>query len=105
LTFKPADPLKPLRKWTYQRVGKGFGNIRKSGAQDLQLRRCVVPFDPMTPAQISRRIAFAAAIAQWQTLTVEQKQSMAARARAHGLPIYGFFLSETLKGKTPLAYI
>lgn len=84
-------------KWVYQRVKKGFGNILTRHPYDLQLRRHVVPFDPQTSAQLSRRQVFANAVAAWHALTPSEKDQWAEQGKPHALPGYHWFLSSYLK--------
>lgn len=74
LQFAPTDPPRPFGKYTYQRVQRGHGNVAADPSRRLQLRLRVTGFDPMTPAQLARRAIFRAAIAEWHTLTPEQKK-------------------------------
>ena len=84
-------------KWVYQRVKKGFGNIPTRHPYDLQLRRHVIPFDPLTAPQLTRRQVFANAVAAWQALSAPERQAWTEQGRRHALPGYQFFLSNYLK--------
>jgi hypothetical protein len=64
----------------------------------LQLRAHVIPADPATAPQVARRATFAAAVSEWQSLSVEVKKLWNARGKAARLPGYQHFLSRRIRG-------
>ena len=97
LTFDPADPLKPLGKYVFQRVRPGFGNLPDRKALDLQLRRHVVPIDPKTSAQMARRALMAAAVARWHARTPADLERWKPIAHERNIPMFNACCSDTLK--------
>lgn len=84
-------------KWVYQRVKKGLGNIPTRHPYDLQLRRHVIPFDPLTAAQLARRQVFADAVTAWHALTPAEKAQWTEQGKPNALPGYHWFISRWLK--------
>lgn len=99
INLPEAGPLRPAGAYVYQRTAPGKGNIPADPAHALQLRRHVVPFDPQTPAQMARRAAFAAAVAAWQDLTPEQRETWRQPGKARNLSPFNAYLSATLKNQ------
>lgn len=97
LTFKPNDPTLPLGKYVFQRVAKGQGNLPDRPTLDLQLRRHVIPLDPMTPAQLARRALMAAAVARWRARTSADLERWAPIAKNKNIPLFNACCSDTLK--------
>lgn len=78
----------------YQRVGKGFGNSRRLGSRDLQLRRHVPQQDPRRPLQLAGRRRMAAAIRAYQALDLESRQHYKTRAKGLVMSGYNLFIRE-----------
>lgn len=97
LTFDPPDPLKPAGKYVFQRVAPGKGNLPGHPAFDLQLRRHVIPFDPMTPAQLARRALLAAAVARWHATAPAERQQWAGIAKQRKISLFNASVSDYLK--------
>ena len=97
LTFKPDNPLLPHGKYVFQRVAPGKGNLPDRPALDLQLRRHVIPLDPMTPAQIARRDLFRAAVARWRSPIGDDMDRWHLIARRRSIPLFNACLSDILK--------
>lgn len=81
---------------TYQRVAPGLGNLPGDGSYNYQRRRAVKPADPKTPAQLSRRALFGAAVAAWKALTDEQREVWSLAATNTGISGYNLFLRNYL---------
>lgn len=81
-----------------QRVRPGLGNISNGDKWDLQDRALVSPAVPPTPAQLARRAQFAAAVAAWQAMSLEQQKKYKERAHARAISGFNLFLSEYMKG-------
>ena len=97
LTFKPDDPALPFGKYVFQRVAPGKGNLPDRKALDLQLRRHVIPIDPMTPAQIARRDLFRAAVARWRAPMGDDLDRWELIAQKRSIPLFNACLSDILK--------
>jgi hypothetical protein len=97
LWFCPSSPPRPCGKYVYQGVAPGKGNIPGNPKKDTQLRRYVVPFDPRTAPQLSRRARFAAAVAAWHTLGPAEKKAWRQRGESRRLPGYQAFISAWMR--------
>ena len=97
LTFKPDDPLLPFGKYVFQRVSPGTGNLPDRPRLDLQLRRHVIPYDPMTPAQITRRDLFRAAVGRWRAPIGDDLDRWELIAHSRNIPLFNAALSDILK--------
>jgi len=73
--------------------------IVQSDGKDLYVRRYFVPFNPQSPAQISRRNLFKAGVQSWQGLTNSEKQVYNDKAVKLKFNMTGFnlFMSNYLK--------
>ena len=78
----------------YQRVGRGFGNIRRLGERDLQLRSYPQMRDPRRPLQLAGRRRMAAAIHAYQNLTIEEREPYRTRAQPLIMSGYNLFIRE-----------
>lgn len=101
LNFCPTAPPRPCGRYVYQLTHPGGGNVPGDPTGRLQLRRWVIPADPRTPPQLARRVAFAAAVAAWQSMPQEAKDSWRTPGKARNLPAYHAFLSAYLAAATP----
>lgn len=97
LTFKPANPLLPKAKYVFQRVAPGAGNLTERPGLDLQMRRHVIPVDPMTPAQLARRALMAAAVARWHATPPQDRQQWAGLAKSRSISLFNASVSDYLK--------
>lgn len=70
----------PLLKWVYQRVHPDYGNLPSPIAAGLQIRAHVIPYDPETPAQLSRRELFRLAVLDYQGLTQPERDALKQEA-------------------------
>lgn len=93
----PVSPPLPCGKYVFQRVRAGLGNIETDPSRSRQMRRWVIPADPMTAPQLARRSKFRDGVQAWQSFTDAQKAAWADAARSSGLPAYNYFLSYFLK--------
>jgi hypothetical protein len=87
----------PTGRTTFQKTGRGFGNISNGGKFDRQQRRHVIPADPKTPAQITRRVKLAAATNAWHSLTTPEKKAARMRGAARSITGFNQFISEYMK--------
>lgn len=78
----------------YQRVRKGKGNIQTRGKYDLQLRTSGGWTDARTPAQLQGRARMAAATAEYQKLTAEQRAQWKAKASRTTRTGYNLFVAD-----------
>jgi hypothetical protein len=78
-------------KFVYQRVRKGLGNIPTRGRMDLQFRIEPPRIDKKSATQLQGRARITAAVAQWQGMTVAEKDVF--RQRAKRLCMSGYNLS------------
>lgn len=101
LNFCPAAPPRPCGRYVYQLTAYGKGNVPDDPTGRLQLRRWVMPADPRTPAQVAHRAAFAAAVAAWQSMPQEARDSWRIPGKARNLPAYNAFLSAYLAAASP----
>lgn len=97
LKFDPADPLLPLAKYVFQRTAPGKGNIAGFGLFDRQMRRHIIPLDPMTPAQLARRALMAAAVARWHASTPQDKDTWKINAQNRSITVFNACISDILK--------
>lgn len=97
LTFQPEDPPRPLGKYVFQRVAPGRGNVTTRTRRDLQIRVHVIPFDPMTPAQIARRDLFRAAVARWRAPVGDDMARWKRIALNRSIPVFNAALSDILR--------
>lgn len=97
LNFEPVDPPRPAGRYTYQRVKPGLGNVTGRQERDLQLRTHVIPFDPMTPAQIARRDLMRAAVAFWHVATSQDKEAWKITAQKRQISVFNACVSDVLK--------
>lgn len=93
----------PTGKVTFQRVRKGLGNIRGFGSWDRQMRAHVIPTDPRTPDQVTRRSIMALAVKAWQAAAPEVRQTYAAAAKKRGITTYMQFISNFMLNYVPPA--
>ena len=101
LSLTPADPPRPAGRYVFQRVRAGLGNITSEPARNMQLRAHVIPIDPKTPAQLSRRSLFAQAVLAWQSATPEQKAEAATAGVDARLPAYQWFVGDYIRHANP----
>jgi len=78
----------------YQRVRKGKGNIETRGHYDLQLRTRGGWTDARKPAQLQGRARIAAATAEYQKLTAEQRAQWKTRANRTTRTGYNLFVAD-----------
>jgi hypothetical protein len=90
----PGQP--PIRK-VAQRVKKGLGNVIDDPSQTLQIRAHVIPVDPKTTAQLERRTTFAAAVAEWQTMTDDEKQLWSTKASRQQISGINLWIREYIR--------
>lgn len=91
-------PSPVCEKVVYQGTAPGAGNISHGGQFDRQRRAYVIPTDPRTPAQVTRRSYFADAVASWQSLSPDAKDAWKQAGKSRNLPGYSAFLSAYLRG-------
>ena len=97
LNFCPANPPRPCGTYVYQRVKPGLGNVEGVARDNLQLRAWVIPYDPMTPAQLARRAVMAAGVTAWRLLSPAEKDAWRAAGKGRALPGFQTFISWYLK--------
>jgi len=92
----PLDQSQSVRV-VYQSVAPGTGNLPGDGTYNKQRRRHVMPADPKTPAQMSHRAAFAAAVAAWHMMPTNERDLWLPAAKQKGLSTFNAYLSATLR--------
>lgn len=97
LKFKPADPLLPLAKYTFQRTAPAKGNLKGFGLFDRQMRRHVIPLDPKTLSQVARRDLMRAAVARWHASTAQDKNQWKSDALNRAISVFNASIADTLK--------
>lgn len=78
----------------YQRTSRGFGNIRRLGNRDLQMRTEPPREDAKSEAQILLRRRMTAAVHAYQELDDIQRAAYKARARRKNRTGYNLFIAE-----------
>lgn len=97
LSFCPTNPPRPCGKYVYQRVRAGLGNVAGVPLNNLQLRAHVIPYDPMTPAQLACRQRMRDAVAGWHLLTPEQKAQWRSAANLTMISPFNAYISAYLR--------
>lgn len=88
----PNNPAISVRV-VYQRTAPGLGNDPDDPTRTRQRRAYVVPINPNTPGQQTRRAKMAAAVAAWRTDPAPYLAEAQARAKARDLPLYHAWIS------------
>jgi len=78
----------------YQRTSRGFGNIRRLGKRDLQMRTEPPREDAKSEAQMMLRRRMTAAIRAYQALDELQRAAYKTRARRNNRTGYNLFIAE-----------
>lgn len=78
----------------YQRVGRGFGNVKRLGARDLQLRRYLPQRDPRRPMQLAGRRRIAAATRAYQALSMEDRRQYQESSQDLTINGYNLFVQQ-----------
>jgi hypothetical protein len=78
----------------YQRTSRGFGNIRRLGKRDLQMRTEPPREDARSEAQLLLRRRMAAAVRAYQALDDIQRAALKARANPINRTGYNLFIAE-----------
>jgi len=100
-TFRKKLPNGMTVSVTYQKVGKGYGNV--PGYDDLQVKRTPsIQRNPRTTGQVQQRDRFSAAISAWKTLTEAEKASWELEARPKKLTGYTLFMSKNTRKPVPV---
>lgn len=81
-------------KIVYQRVNPLLGNRGRRGDYAIQRRAHVIPFDPQTGPQLTRRSLFNAAIIAWQSMSPEERAAYEPLANLRHISAYNQFISE-----------
>lgn len=96
-TLTEVDPTTgQTEKVVYQRTSDLAPNLPPINGRPMQRRRHVVPFNPKTPAQTTRRNKFADAVTAWQLLPLTEKVQYGRRASKQARTGYNLFISEYL---------
>lgn len=88
----PNNPALSVRV-VYQRTSPGLGNDPDDPTRTRQRRAYVVPINPNTPAQQTRRAKMAAAVLAWKTDPSPYLAEAQARAKRLDLPLYHAWIS------------
>ena len=96
ITECTGGPVPSCEKVVYQSVAPGCGNLRGNGTYNKQRRRWVKPTDPHTPAQMTRRAAFAAAVFSWQIAPQATRDAWNLAARGSGMSGFNRWISRHL---------
>jgi hypothetical protein len=91
-----AGPGRLPGRYVFQKTAPGLGNIPGFPAADRQMRRHVVPLDPMTASQIARRDLFRAAVARWRAPVGDDMQRWKIIAENRSIPVFNACLSDIL---------
>lgn len=93
------DSVEPIkgRKYVYQKVQPGLGNVECAVNKDLQLRFQPEMIDPQSPAQLTQRQKLIDANNAWKLLTQEEKNYWDAKRNARNLPGYQLYLSTMMR--------
>lgn len=99
--LEPADENPAIdRRYTYQRTAPGLGNLRGTGKFDRQRRRCVIPHDPKTSAQLSRRYLMREAVAAWHAADSTARETARHTARRRRLNLFQAWCSDWINSHT-----
>lgn len=98
------DPAAPggSRRVVFQLTGYGLGNIPGDPRRRLQIRAHVIPYDPHTLAQQSRRLHMANANVAWHALTTEEQQAYEPEAKKKRLTAHNIFVRAWLLTPPPV---
>lgn len=94
LTVPGDTEESPPKKIVMQRTGTGKGNVLNDKTRSLQIRAHVIPSDPKTDAQLTRRTTFADAMHAWATLDAPTRTAFHARASKLGLDGANLFVRD-----------
>ena len=93
LSFCPTFLPRPCGTYVLQRVQPGLGNVPWDRKRSLQLRIHVPTNTSNTPAQLTRRLKFAAAVHSWQMLSPAERLTWRGLRRHRNLPGYHNYIS------------
>lgn len=82
------------KRVVYQRTSRGFGNIRRIGNRDLQMRIEPPREDARSEEQLRLRRRMTAAVRAYKALDSEQRLAYRTRARARNRTGYNLFIAE-----------
>lgn len=81
----------------YQRTSALCPNLPPLAGRPMQRRAYVIPFDPQTPEQLVCRAKFAAGVAAWQSLPINDKIVFNRRASKRNMTGFNLFLKDYMK--------
>lgn len=84
-------------KVVFQGCAEASANFHNSLGKPMMHRAYVIPFDPKTPAQITRRRKMADAVIAWRNATNQIKSSFVLDAQARQISTFNAFVSHYLR--------
>ena len=90
-------PRGKVGNFVFQRTKPESANCTEHGDPRLQIRRHVIPFDPMTPAQLAQRRKLTNAAFEWHNLSDTARQREYAKANGNKSKAYANFCARKLK--------
>jgi len=89
-------PIPTVEKWVFQKTTEASANYHTPNGSPRMIRAHRIPFDPKTPAQLTRRALLAAAVAEWHTFSAAQKAAWKTKAKKRKITGFNAHISNRL---------